>query len=957
MVRTIHLLLLLVLLAACSTTPTTPVAERPTAQVETSVAGTIVAAATVPAPTAVSTDTPVETVPRVATVATTGAPVEVPAEATTTPVTILVPTATPAEPGSTSTPALSESTSMPVVSEPTSTPGTGSTTPDVAIGNVPPITYTVPITFQPSASNVFASFKLNQPEVTPRSNVPAIATDLSNVVVPFILSDEQRQLLGKQGFAISPGETKEFYELYERARYNYEPVFVTSDSLLHVYHLLFDRTLRVAEQEHFVPMLAALDWAMLNTSLDQLAALEGTPLETAALRNAAYFAVAVKLLDPSWEVPEGLRNLTDPELAAIRKHEGFSPSAIFPAYPYGEDWSQYVPRGHYTRSEELKRYFRAMMWHGRMTLRQGNITEAQQSALMTQAWQHTRVDDRDAAAVWHGIYDPTVFFVGRSDDLAPTEYADAFEGAFGATDDPRALLDESKFGVFQATIAELRPPEILGMVIDRNADVEETTKGLRFMGQRFVPDSFIFRQLIDDNVPGRKLPKGLDLFAVMGSERALEHLEASGDTKMPKYAEQFRKIQQIVAGYDDATWTQNLYWSWIHSLRPMMEPVGDGYPQFMRSDAWLDKQLNTMLGSWSELRHDTLLYAKQVYSEMGAGALPPPVPEPPKGYVEPVPEVYARISAIARMTIDGLKERGLLLPGDEQALAQMVEIADRLQTISEKELRGEALTDEEYEKIRFYGGDLERLTFAAGLEANEAPGGSPASDAPQAAVVADVATNPGSGIVLEEGVGRVFPIYAVVPIEGKLTVTVGGVFSHYEFEQPMSDRLTDEAWQQMLDEGKAPAFEPWKQALMVEETPAKALADTIRSFNDGLTEALWLTDISSVQNFLDEPELGDTQRYIDQLKGRGEFVGLKRLSLEYLTFDLQDATHATVTTRERFFEELRKGSPIEFTTPPPVIGVRAPYESTVAYTLVNEGETWKINKIVVNNPPGDWQQP
>jgi hypothetical protein len=41
-----------------------------------------------------------------------------------------------------------------------------------------------------------------------------------------------------------------------------------------------------------------------------------------------------------------------------------------------------VPRGHYTRSEALKRYFRAMMWHGRMTLRQ-NDGRTQQAALMT----------------------------------------------------------------------------------------------------------------------------------------------------------------------------------------------------------------------------------------------------------------------------------------------------------------------------------------------------------------------------------------------------------------------------------------------------------------------------------------------------------------------------------------------------------------------------------------------
>ncbi|MDQ5853039.1 MAG: DUF3160 domain-containing protein, partial [Chloroflexota bacterium] len=789
------------------------------------------------------------------------------------------------------------------------------------------------------------------------NNVPAIAADLSNVAVPFILSPEQKALLGKQGFVISPGTTKEFFELYERARYNYEPVFVTSDSLLHVYHLLFDHTLRIAEQERFIPMLAAMDWALLNTSLEQLGALQGTPWQTAARRNAAYFAVAVKLLNPDWTVPEGLRDLTDPDLAAIDKHQEFSASAIFPAYPYGEDWSQYVPRGHYTRSEQLERYFRAMMWHGRITLRQSNTIETQQAALMTQAWQSTTVEGKPATGVWQAIYEPTVFFVGRSDDLTPVEYSGPLKAAYGDTDDPKALLDDAKFAQFQQAIKELRPPEILGMVIADFMPIEETTKGLRFIGQRFVPDSFIFRQLIHRNVRGRMLPKGLDLFAVMGSARALEHLRAAGDTAMPRYQEQFDKIQKVVAGYDEQTWTQNLYWSWLYALRPILEPAGEGYPQFMRSTAWLDKQLNTALGSWTELRHDTILYAKQVYAEMGAGALPPPTPELPRGYVEPVPEVFARIGALAQMTIDGLKGRGLLVDTDEQALARMVEIAGWLQTIAEKELRGEALTAEEYEKIRFYGGDIEKLTFAAGLEASEVPGGSPASDTPQAAVVADVATDPDGGRVLEEGVGRIFPIYVVAPIEGKLTVTVGGVFSHYEFAHPMSDRLTDEKWQAMLDAGQAPPFEPWKQALMVEETPAKALADTIRSFNDKLTEAFWFTDIAYVRDFLLDPELADTRRYIDQLEQAGQFVGLKRLSLEYLSFDMQDATHATVTTRERFSEELRQGSPNDYETEPPVVGRRPPYESTVAYTMVKQGDAWKINKIVVNNPPGAWQKP
>jgi len=36
--------------------------------------------------------------------------------------------------------------------------------------------------------------------------------------------------------------------------------------------------------------------------------------------------------------------------------------------------------------------------------------------------------------------------------------------------------------------------------------VEDVTKGFRFMGQRFVPDAYIFRQLIYRYVDGRSRP-------------------------------------------------------------------------------------------------------------------------------------------------------------------------------------------------------------------------------------------------------------------------------------------------------------------------------------------------------------------------------------------------------------------------------------------------------------------
>ena len=96
------------------------------------------------------------------------------------------------------------------------------------------------------------------------------------------------------------------------------------------------------------------------------------------------------------------------------------------------------------------------------------------------------------------------------------------------------LADETQLDAFIEAANQLPPPQILGMVIMDTDDVEETTKGLRFMGQRFVPDAYIFRQLIYRNVGTRDdrrgLPKGLDLLAAMGSERAYQILDEMGET-------------------------------------------------------------------------------------------------------------------------------------------------------------------------------------------------------------------------------------------------------------------------------------------------------------------------------------------------------------------------------------------------------------------------------------------
>ena len=66
-----------------------------------------------------------------------------------------------------------------------------------------------------------------------------------------------------------------------------------------------------------------------------------------------------------------------------------------------------------------------------------------------------------------------------------------------------------------------------------------------------------------------------------------------------------------------------------------------------------------------------------------------------------------------------------------------------------------------------------------------------------APIVADIATDP-NGYCLEVGTGRPMEMMVVVEVDGMLKIASGPVYSFYQFEQPISERLTDNKWRQML---------------------------------------------------------------------------------------------------------------------------------------------------------------
>ena len=226
----------------------------------------------------------------------------------------------------------------------------------------------------------------------------------------------------------------------------------------------------------------------------------------------------------------------------------------------------------------------------------------------------------------------------------------------------------------------------------------------------------------------------------------------------------------------------------------------------MQTQAWTRKDLQTALGSWTELKHDTILYAKQVMAEMGGGGGDQ---QPPHSYVEPDPEAYARLLALATMTRDGLKQRGLLSDVTSGNLDNLISQLQFLQKISESELKGTPIVDDDYWHMYYWGGTLEMFTLAA---ADTGPGGGrPVLDDQKAALIADVATGPtadGTLSALEEAIGQPTIIYVALPGQPTQLAT-GAVYSYYEFPVPVSGRMTDEQWQTMVAAGSNPPAPDW----------------------------------------------------------------------------------------------------------------------------------------------------
>lgn len=650
-------------------------------------------------------------------------------------------------------------------------------------------------------------------------------------------NDFEKDKLSKNGFVVVPTKKNQLFHIYENNDYLGVPSFITVDAVLQLYHLYFDMTLRNIETKYLSSKLEILLDRLINELVNLQNQTQNQNIKAAIDFNLAYLAVSQHFIKGGEiELKGNLKESAKQEIENCKNHVGWQHSVLFDRK---FDYSQYIPRGHYTRSEELKRYFLAVMWLGNAGIEIGNKIGNERnilsSVLLTNILFNKTYQNQPLIKLWKDIYEPTVFYVGLSDDTGPIEIKKAMDSVFPSVkiieqyDNTEKLLSLSK---------SLPSEKISGHGLWSGQK-----KQFRLMGQRFIPDSYIFHRLTNKK---RRMPNSLDIMAGFGNEKAYDLMMNDYKSSWENLISYPDSIHLIIKEDKERTkddWKKNLYYHWLYNLKSLFEIKDKSNLQlFMTTDAWDVKTLNTTLASWAELRHNTILYAKQSgVSECGGGVeeIKVWIPEPPKGYVEPNIEFYNRMLSLMNFTITGLSERKMLDNRVKYIGTEFIDLLSFLKTVSEKEIKKEKLSLEEYNQIQKIGSLLDNLTLRVLTEecAEWWQVEGPDKNMP---VIADVHT--ADYKALEVGVGNAHEIYVIVEIEGKLKLTRGAIFSFYEFPWPSSDRLTDEKWQEMLRTGNAPEQPNWinyKSNQKTEKRLTPLYKPDIPDIPDSSTEPGW----------------------------------------------------------------------------------------------------------------------
>lgn len=661
---------------------------------------------------------------------------------------------------------------------------------------------------------------------------------LDSIQDAYQLTDDELELLKTHHFVITE---RLKYPCFGQALHNIYgndlPLFATTDIILHALHISYDKILMELEISQLQPKLIQILDA-LNSSYSVLwNTYQENPQMINSLKDVDLYLTIARSLIQGEQLAANIVSDADVKVVwdAIQA-ETYTGMSLFTSRSRNFDFSQFTPRGHYTHEfwngkqfVTLENYFKTMMWLGRIDfLLTPPADNPYEEPWPEEEIQRMTIDAvllnelLNIAAVREPLkeIDQTIeFLVGVSDNLTPTELADITK----AQNIERAdeLLNQNIYHQLKQILYESPDcqQKILSCFLIMNpfSAVPDTLPvSYRLMGQRFIVDSYIFSNVVYDRIiyQGEKIwrpmPDPLDAMFALGNDDAGYLLK--NEIEQYHYATQLEALRYLVNSYEYDFWNQSLYNTWLNAIRLLNPPAeNSNLPFFMKTVAWHQEKLNTQLASWSQLRHDNLLYAKQSYTGGTACSFP-------HSYIEPYPQFYQKVGEFAQNAYDFFQL---------SYFQRLACIMDTLAILAEKELNQELFNESEQSF-------LQRMLFVSGGSGEPPFTGWFADlfyDSYDAVkydyVIADVHTQPTDeagnivGRVLHVGVGEVdLGIFLTnSPSDYYQPMAyVGPVMSYYETITENWDRLTDERWKKIIQSEELPQRPDWVNVYLADKT-------------------------------------------------------------------------------------------------------------------------------------------
>ena len=557
-----------------------------------------------------------------------------------------------------------------------------------------------------------------------------------------------------------------FY-LYEANRKEGVPNYITEDFVLLTYSMAINEAVTHLEERSFLPAFQAY--------VETLGKLSGK--DNASKRNRDFLGVISALLSGG-KIPKWVSNskAVKAELEKVLGGKGIARSDLV---RQTLDYTQFQVRGKYTRSETLGRYFQAMRYANTVLFpvvatRATDISKDDADALTEQALALSALTkNADVADKRRSVESKLTALFGPSRDLGAEDYLAKKTKKIHALRDSllKMARDTGKQPLILSGIVKVKD-------LEKELSAADALTGYRLIPQAFTPDAAAFQNLVYHEVGEylgmgqpqsagvinskrvKVFPSSLELMALLGSSEAELMLDATDERNYRGYASAWEKARDVLHMPGGLVSDQlSIIQYWLTRGRAAIPDAA--------------RRLKSCQALWTYQRYTSQLYVKQSYTADAKGFQMPRPRE--TAWIAPAPELYLMLALRVRQI------RGAL--GESKRLNSLENLLYRCAEVGLQTAQGRMPTGDDAMFLNNLDKAFLELTGQ--------------KDMP---IVVDVHTEPNSGQVLEEAIGYPKSIHYTL---GGNAVARGALFTHYEFKHPMSDRLTDAAWQAMLKERQA----------------------------------------------------------------------------------------------------------------------------------------------------------